>query len=80
MTKEGIKKGMVKARSGSGRNREAWVHALHADILLEFDRQQKRGAKFDHKTLRMLDLTVLRGNESFAYIANMIGPKYGLQL
>lgn len=47
----GVKRAMVKARSGRGRKRSKWGDALQADLLEEFTRMRRIGVKFSSKTL-----------------------------
>ena len=80
VTKSGAQRARVKAFSGRGRKRAAWVEALHTDLRSEFDRLRRLGVKFSHSTLRSLALDVLSNSTSTEYSSNFIDPKTDMPL
>lgn len=58
VTLRGCKRVNVKDRSGRGRERTAWVSALHDALVSEFHRLRKLGVKFNCKTLRSLAIHI----------------------
>lgn len=70
----GVKRVNMKALSGRGPKRVAWVNALHKDLVLEFDRLRRLGVKFNMKTLRALASSMIQNSESPKYSMNMAYP------
>lgn len=75
VSKVGLQRCRLKARSGRGRKRALWVEALHADLREEFDRLRKLGVKFNLTTLRYLALHILTNSSNDAYSMNMVDPR-----
>lgn len=77
-TRRGLKRVNLKAHKGRGRKRESWVEALHKDLREEFDRLRKLGVKFNHSTLRLLAMGLLKNSTNSEYASTMIDPRSGL--
>lgn len=67
-TTNGMKQVRLKAGTGRGRKRAAWVEALHIELREEFDRLRRVGVKFNLNTLRLLAKSIH---------ANVENPTYG---
>eukprot|EP00171_Calliarthron_tuberculosum_P001361 IDg1361t1 len=77
VTRAGFKRVYVKARSGRGRKRAAWVAALHDDLLVEFERLRKSGLKFNARVLRLLAVHMINVSNSDLYHTSMRDQKSG---
>lgn len=67
VAKIGKKRIRSKARVGRGRKCDAWVVALEADLVLEFDRMRKLGMKLATYTLSLIAKEMIRCSTNASY-------------
>ena len=70
VTSCGFKRVYLMAKPGRGRKRSAWVMALQADLLEEFDRPRKTGLKFNARLLGDLARQLIKSSTRDEYFQN----------